>query len=62
VERKIDVEWAATQRRVSGKDRVHTDDRLAIGPDHFRAFIENTNIRSLEARRKVNAADGALVR
>ena len=63
VERKIDVEWARnTADAFPVKIVVHTDDRPGLLAQITSVLsTENTNIRSLEARTEVNAADGALV-
>jgi guanosine-3',5'-bis(diphosphate) 3'-pyrophosphohydrolase len=63
VERKIDVEWARnTADAFPVKIVVHTDDRPGLLAQLTSVLSsENTNIRSLEARTEVNAADGALV-
>src|SRR5438094_3684861 len=63
VERKIDVEWARnTADAFPVRIVVHTDDRPGLLAQITSVLSsENTNIRSLEARTEVNAADGALV-
>jgi GTP pyrophosphokinase len=63
VERKIDVEWARnTADAFPVKIVVHTDDRPGLLAQITSVLsTENTNIRSLEARTEVNAADGALI-
>ncbi len=63
VERKIEVEWARnTADAFPVRIVVHTDDRPGLLAQLTSVLsAENTNIRSLEARTEVNAADGALV-
>jgi GTP pyrophosphokinase len=63
VERKIDVEWARnTADAFPVKLVIHTDDRPGLLAQITSVLsADNTNIRSLEARTEVNAADGALV-
>jgi len=63
VERKIEVEWARnTADAFPVRIVIHTDDRPGLLAQLTSVLsTENTNIRSLEARTEVNAADGALV-
>jgi GTP pyrophosphokinase len=63
VERKIEVEWARnTADAFPVRIVIHTDDRPGLLAQLTSVLSsENTNIRSLEARTEVNAADGALV-
>ncbi|HUJ20647.1 MAG TPA: bifunctional (p)ppGpp synthetase/guanosine-3',5'-bis(diphosphate) 3'-pyrophosphohydrolase [Bryobacteraceae bacterium] len=63
VERKIEVEWARnTSDAFPVKIVVHTDDRPGLLAQITSILsTENMNIRSLEARTEVNAADGALI-
>ena len=63
VERKIDVEWARnTADTFPVKMVVHTDDRPGLLAQITTMLSsENTNIRTLEARTEVDAADGALI-
>jgi GTP pyrophosphokinase len=63
VERKIEVEWARnTADAFPVKLVIHTDDRPGLLAQITSVLsADNTNIRSLEARTEVNAADGALV-
>ncbi len=63
VERKIDVEWARnTADAFPVKLVIHTDDRPGLLAQITSVLsADNTNIRSLEARTEVDAADGALV-
>jgi GTP pyrophosphokinase len=63
VERKIDVEWARnTADTFPVKMVVHTDDRPGLLAQITSMLSsENTNIRTLEARTEVDAADGALI-
>jgi guanosine-3',5'-bis(diphosphate) 3'-pyrophosphohydrolase len=63
VERKIDVEWARnTTDAFPVKIVVHTDDRPGLLAQITSVLsADNTNIRTLEARTEVNAADGALI-
>jgi GTP pyrophosphokinase len=63
VERKIDVEWERnTTDAFPVRIVVHTDDRPGLLAQLTSVLSsENTNIRSLEARTEVNAADGALI-
>jgi len=63
VERKIEVEWARnTADAFPVRIVVHTDDRPGLLAQLTSVLsTENTNIRSLEARTEVNAADGALI-
>ncbi len=63
VERKIDVEWARnTADAFPVKLVTHTDDRPGLLAQITSVLsADNTNIRSLEARTEVDAADGALV-
>jgi GTP pyrophosphokinase len=63
VERKIEVEWARnTADAFPVRIVVHTDDRPGLLAQLTSVLsTENTNIRTLEARTEVNAADGALI-
>ena len=63
VERKIDVEWARNSADTFPvKMVVHTDDRPGLLAQITTMLSsENTNIRTLEARTEVDAADGALI-
>ncbi len=63
VERKIDVEWARnTVDTFPVRMVVHTDDRPGLLAQITSLLsTEDTNIRSLEARTEISAADGALV-
>jgi len=63
VERKIEVEWARnTADAFPVRIVVHTDDRPGLLAQLTSILSsENTNIRTLEARTEVNAADGALI-